>query len=115
MSEDCDIAHISGNASEEVKRLLANPGAFFTNLPLDLKGPIFGQSITERLVVTEISVDKKADEPKKLEGRVVCEITVEEGILLSYSWVLFSFRAMSDMVNGGGSIHGGCSAFLIDV
>lgn len=79
MSEDEDISHISGNASNKIKRLLARPSAIFANLPLDVQGPIFGQSIMERLVVTEISVQGKIEEPTKLEGKVVLELTVEDG------------------------------------
>ncbi|KAJ7886882.1 hypothetical protein B0H14DRAFT_2563188 [Mycena olivaceomarginata] len=48
----------------------------------------FGDSIIQGLVVTHASVDKKADEPLKT-GK--------------------------DMLNGGGSVHGGCSAYLIDM
>ncbi|KAF7326867.1 4HBT domain-containing protein [Mycena venus] len=75
----------------------------FSNLPylfgLDhFEKPGFGDSIIRALVVTHASVDRKAEEPLKQEGRVVCELTVTEG-----------------MLNGGGNIHGGCSAFLIDV
>ncbi|KAF9463089.1 hypothetical protein BDZ94DRAFT_1260034 [Collybia nuda] len=98
MTEDEDITQIAGNASDDIKRLLGKPCAYFTNLPPGPHGLIFGQSIVERLVVTEISVHRKAEEPKKLEGRLVCELVVDE-----------------DMVNGLGNIHGGCSAFLIDV
>jgi hypothetical protein len=31
------------------------------------------------LVITHASVDNKAEEPLKKEGRVVCELTVTEG------------------------------------
>ncbi|KAF9458479.1 HotDog domain-containing protein [Collybia nuda] len=98
MSEEENISHISGNASDDIKRMLARPGALFTRFPPNIRGPIFGQSIQDRLVTTEISVQKKEEEPKKLEGRIVLELTVED-----------------DMVNGGGAVHGGCSAFLIDL
>ncbi|KAJ7631962.1 HotDog domain-containing protein [Mycena polygramma] len=60
--------------------------------------PGFGDSIIRNLVVTHASVEKKAEEPLKEQGRVVCELVVTE-----------------DMLNGGGNVHGGCSAFLIDV
>lgn len=85
MSEDEDISHIAGNASDNIKRLLARPSALFAHLPLDIQGPIFGQSIMERLVVTEISVQGKVEEPTKLEGKVVLELTVEEGKFLTIS------------------------------
>ncbi|RDB19982.1 Acyl-coenzyme A thioesterase 13 [Hypsizygus marmoreus] len=98
--EDEAVARIAGNASEDVKRALAHPGAFFVNRAMleGVKGPIFGETITNRMVVTEVSVEQKKEEPSRLEGKVVCELTVEE-----------------DMINGGGNIHGGCSAFLIDI
>jgi len=100
MPEDIDVSRIAGNTPDHVKALIGNTSFFLAYArTLDgVKGPIFGESITKRVVVTEVSVEKKAEEPMKLEGRVVCELTVED-----------------DMVNGGGNIHGGCSAFLIDM
>ncbi|KAJ6480414.1 hypothetical protein C8R45DRAFT_832196, partial [Mycena sanguinolenta] len=50
------------------------------------------------LVVTHASVEEKVEEALKREGKVVCELTVTE-----------------DMLNGLGTVHGGCSAFLIDI
>lgn len=44
-----------------------------------------------------MSIVKKAEEPTKEEGRVVCSLVVTE-----------------DMLNGSGTMHGGCAAFLID-
>ncbi|GLB34270.1 putative thioesterase superfamily protein [Lyophyllum shimeji] len=100
MPEDIDVTRIAGNAPDHVKSFLADTSFFYEYAhTLDgVTGPIFGESIMKRIVVTEVSVEKKAEEPRKLEGRVVCEVTVED-----------------DMINGGGNIHGGCSAFLIDV
>jgi len=97
-SEDQDISHISGNVPDEVKRFVGIPAIVFKSRVPEVSKPIFGESVTNRLLITEISVVPKAEEPKRLEGRVVCEITVEE-----------------DMLNGAGYIHGGCSAFLIDM
>ncbi|KAJ7239983.1 HotDog domain-containing protein [Mycena haematopus] len=87
---------ISGNVDPAMK-------AFFSDIPkifgLDrFEKPSFGDSIARGLVVTSASVENKAEEPLKQEGRVVCEVTVTE-----------------DMLNGGGNIHGGCSAFLVDL
>ncbi len=42
-------------------------------------GTGFGDSIGQRIEITEISLVNKVDEPQKLEGVVVCEVTVEEG------------------------------------
>jgi len=95
---------IGGNASDDVKRFVGNMsallhrrGQFADGNALPRK-KMFGEDIVDRMVVKEVSVIQKAEEPLKTEGRVVCEITVDE-----------------DMLNGGGNIHGGCSAFLIDV
>jgi len=91
-----DISHIAGNASDDVKRLIGDPGSFFANRTGE--GPIFGEAIQRRLRCTEISINKKAEEERKLEARYVVETEVAE-----------------DMLNGGGNIHGGCSAFLVDI
>lgn len=92
-----DVSTIAGNASDDIKTFLGDASNLFGNRT-DFPGPIFGEAIQKRLRVTEVSVNKKAEEPKKLEGRVVLETVIEE-----------------DMLNGGGKIHGGCSAFLIDI
>ncbi|KAJ7041119.1 hypothetical protein C8F04DRAFT_1031509, partial [Mycena alexandri] len=86
----------SGNIAPGMKEALSNlPNLFGMR---SIAHPGFGDSIISGLVVTEASVQPKAEEPLEEEGRVVCEITVTE-----------------DMLNGGGNIHGGCSAFLINV
>jgi len=75
-----DIAHIAGNASEEIKQTVGNPAYFFANRrPNDITSPIFGESIQKRLKVTEISIKKKEEEERKLEARMVFEIDVTEG------------------------------------
>jgi len=102
-----NTSQILGNAPEDIKRLLSSPHQYFesfksrnsrftSNRSSTL--PPFGDAICERLRVTEISILEKPDEPSKLEGRIVIETEVSE-----------------DMLNGGGHIHGGCSAFLIDM
>ncbi|KAG5724081.1 Acyl-coenzyme A thioesterase 13 [Termitomyces sp. T112] len=97
--ETRDISKIAGNASDQVKTVVSNMSRYY--LPrrnVNTTGLTFGAHIVKRIQVTEVSVLPKAEEPSKTEGRVVCELTVEE-----------------DMLNGGGTIHGGCSAFLIDI
>ncbi|KAG5644819.1 hypothetical protein DXG03_007641 [Asterophora parasitica] len=119
-TEDIDIDRISGNAPDDVKAVVADTSVFFVlarNIE-GVNGPIFGEAITKRLVVTEVSVDKKIEEPSRMEGRVVCELTVEDGEetpSLCVNDVAYGWGESTDMVNGGGKIHGGCSAFLIDV
>ncbi|TEB32209.1 hypothetical protein FA13DRAFT_1731965 [Coprinellus micaceus] len=95
-----DASKIAGNAPLHVKQTLGNPIKWLEGLvaPEFKNANFFGKAIYARLRVTEISVDKKVDEESKLEGRVIVETVVEE-----------------DMLNGGGNIHGGCSAFLVDM
>ncbi|KAJ7468596.1 HotDog domain-containing protein [Mycena latifolia] len=86
---------ISGNVDDSMKEVLSDLSKVFGKRRFSK--PAFGDSIIARMTVTHASVDNKVDEPRKKEGRVVCELVVTE-----------------DMLNGGGNVHGGCSAFLID-
>ncbi|KAF8210003.1 HotDog domain-containing protein, partial [Mycena galopus ATCC 62051] len=85
---------ITGNADESFKQSMLNLPNFIDGTG---RSP-FGDSIIQGLVVTHASVEKKADEPLKTEGKVICELVVTK-----------------DMLNGGGNVHGGCSAYLIDM
>jgi len=78
-----DLSHISGNATDDIKRILGNPGRFYRQLQPENTPPMFGDSILTRMVVTEISINNKAEEPKKVEGRVVLELDVAEGMTCS--------------------------------
>ncbi|KAJ7266432.1 HotDog domain-containing protein [Mycena haematopus] len=90
---------ISGNLDPVTVESLSDiPSYFGLHRRGDEGKPGFGDPIIARLVVTHASVENKAEEPLKQEGRLVCELTVTE-----------------DMLNGGGNVHGGCSALLIDV
>jgi hypothetical protein len=40
----------------------------------------FAAAVGQRTQITEVSVLRKAEEPEKLEGRVVCEVVVERGM-----------------------------------
>ncbi|KIJ20496.1 hypothetical protein PAXINDRAFT_108621 [Paxillus involutus ATCC 200175] len=92
-----DAATISGNTSKELKQSLLDlvTAAAKSVKVKGIRG--FEPAIASRLEWTEISVLKKAEEREKLEGRVVFETTVED-----------------DMLNGNGTLHGACSALLID-
>ncbi|KIJ69830.1 hypothetical protein HYDPIDRAFT_35288 [Hydnomerulius pinastri MD-312] len=92
-----DVSTIGGNAPRELKQSLIDlvTAGAKSNKAKGFRG--FEPEIASRLVWTEISVLKKAEEPEKLEGRVVFEITVED-----------------DMVNGRGTLHGACSGLLVD-
>lgn len=77
-----DTSNISGNASEEIKRLLGDIptifGTYFKPEGQSYNG--FGKIIKDRMVVTELSILQKAEEPNKLEGRAVLEIDVLQGM-----------------------------------
>ncbi|KIY43159.1 hypothetical protein FISHEDRAFT_54105 [Fistulina hepatica ATCC 64428] len=90
------MAQIGGNASHEVKKATQGFRAYFLQYTKSDTG--FAQSIGKRLSLDEVSINPSAAEPARDECKVVCSMTVEE-----------------DMVNGSSNLHGGCSAFLIDV
>ena len=60
--------------------MYADVDKFYSGYAGKTTSDTFGQSIQRRLKVVEVSVNKKAEEPKKLEGRVVLETVVEEGM-----------------------------------
>jgi acyl-coenzyme A thioesterase 13 len=78
MDDSFDISQITGNASDDIKRTVCNPGpgGFFH---LNSEFSMFGGSILKRMKVLEISFNRKAEEEKKMEARVVVELDVTEG------------------------------------
>jgi len=85
-----DPTKIAGNAPFEVKQKLANVSEYFEQFaPERFKGMnIFGKSIFERFEITEISVERKRDGEKEMEGRVVLELDVAEGAFSASFFVL---------------------------
>jgi acyl-coenzyme A thioesterase 13 len=77
-----DTSSIAGNASPEVKAHLGNIKRYLESfLPSELKRKsLFAQSTQDKLEVLEISILPKVEEPKKLEGRVIVELDVSEGL-----------------------------------
>ena len=65
---------IAGNASDHVKQALAIGLNIFMG-----GGRGFADAIGGRLRIVSADVFRKADEPEKLEGKLVCEIDVEHG------------------------------------
>jgi acyl-coenzyme A thioesterase 13 len=66
---------IKGNASDEVK-------AFVTRIMygfMDKGRRGFADDIGGRIKLVGVSVTPKEDAPKRSEGTVICELTVEEG------------------------------------
>ena len=82
MNDLFDISQITGNASDDIKRAIGNPGSFFQSHrveDLSSESSAFGESILKRMKVVEISLNRKAEEEKKMEARVVVELDVSEG------------------------------------
>ncbi|KAJ4479363.1 hypothetical protein J3R30DRAFT_3702614 [Lentinula aciculospora] len=93
-----DISHISGNASDKIKHFLADRRKLFTASGLNPKlETTFGDPVVAALKLSEISIYQNPLEPLSLEAKVVCTTSITQG-----------------MVNGHGTLHGGCSALLID-
>ncbi|KAI3615680.1 d-alanine-d-alanine ligase [Moniliophthora roreri] len=97
---DIDISHISGNASDDIKKFLANPTAWYLCIDGEQeKGTGYSHEIAKQMVVTEISILENPEDPRSKDiGRVVCELVVS-----------------NDMINRNRSLHGGCTSYLIDV
>ena len=73
-----DPSKITGNAPEDVKRVVGDPVLIFLGKRSSNDGA-FGASIIKRLTVKEVAVVDKFEEPRKKEGRVVCEVVAKEG------------------------------------
>ncbi|KDQ64053.1 hypothetical protein JAAARDRAFT_27681 [Jaapia argillacea MUCL 33604] len=84
-------SQIPGSAPAEIKQVTHQ----WLRIISSLGG--FGGSIAKRLVLNEVGIRKVEDEEGKEECRVVFEVEVTP-----------------DMLNGSGSIHGACSAYLVD-
>ncbi|OJA18087.1 hypothetical protein AZE42_04169 [Rhizopogon vesiculosus] len=102
-SGDTDISQVEGNASPELKRAMLGGTVQYlaTRHVTQSTGEQFGafeNKIASRLQVTEVSILPKAEEPEKLEGRVVVEVIAD-----------------GEMANHVGTLHGGVAAMLIDM
>ena len=80
-----DVSQITGNASDDIKRIIADrgPGGFFQSQRIGRSSTIFGESMLKRMKVVEISLNRNTEEEKKMEARVVIELDVTEGQYIS--------------------------------
>lgn len=74
-----DASTIPGNASQSLKQSLVDLISVEAKLNKARGTRGFEPQIASRIEWTDISILPKPDEPLKLEGRVVGEITVQEG------------------------------------
>ncbi|TFY79223.1 hypothetical protein EWM64_g4786 [Hericium alpestre] len=86
-------AQIAGNAPDAVKERVINAHNLISRANIH-----FGKEIRDDLVLKEVNIRPKADESQRMEARVVLEITVVES-----------------MLNVSGNVHGGCTAYLVDM
>jgi len=86
--------NIKGNVDIDVKKHVAGVLSLF----MDRGDRGFADTIGARIRVKEISINQHPNSAKRKQGVVICELEVEQ-----------------DMINGAGNMHGGCSAYLIDI
>ncbi|KAF5387650.1 hypothetical protein D9615_000771 [Tricholomella constricta] len=91
LSDDM-ISQVAGNAPREIKEVPLKWLAVFRAREVS-----FANSVAHRVRVTEVSIVKNPEDPRRIEGRVVCEIDVTQ-----------------DMLSPTGNMHEGCAVFLID-
>ncbi|KAJ8596744.1 hypothetical protein M405DRAFT_103141 [Rhizopogon salebrosus TDB-379] len=100
-TSDTDVSKVEGNISPEIKRAVLDSVQYLgTKQVSPSTGKqlrVFETELVSRLHLTEVSVLPKAEEPEKLEARVVFEVIADEY-----------------MANSNGHLHGGCTAMLID-
>jgi len=68
-----DPTELAGNVSSEVKEMVST---MWANM---IPGNEFGHSVGRQLSYKEISFIEKAEEPQRMEGRVVVEVVVKDG------------------------------------
>ena len=102
---------IAGNASDKAKKGVT----VMQGICMRRNGKGFGDAIGGRLDIVSADVLRKADEPEKLEGKVVCEIGVEEGKQLPLHIIRSRADLHQDMLNGVEIVHGACLAYFIDM
>ena len=88
LEQDFDPSTIAGNTSEDIKQAIYSLIQF-----VPPESTIFAESIQKRIKPIELSVKEKADEPKKIEARVILEVDVTEGAIWLILWRLTQFHS----------------------
>ncbi|KAG2073638.1 hypothetical protein BDR04DRAFT_1094596 [Suillus decipiens] len=99
---DIDASQVEGNASPDIKHSLLAALQYMqlSHVSQSTSKSLgsFEAEFASRLQLTEVSILSKAEEPEKLEGRVVLQAIVDE-----------------EMLNDAEHVHGGCTATMIDM
>ncbi|TDL13815.1 hypothetical protein BD410DRAFT_734824 [Rickenella mellea] len=86
------VRAIKGNITDDAKRLNAKVLSWFIG-----KDAVYSNTIGKRIRITEINVVSSKHSGKH-EAEAICELRVED-----------------DMVNTYGTLHGGCTAYVVDI
>jgi acyl-coenzyme A thioesterase 13 len=82
LTSDTDVSKVEGNVSPEIKRAVLDSVQYLgTKQVSPSTGKqlrVFETELVSRLHLTEVSVLPKAEEPGKLEARVVFEVIADE-------------------------------------
>ncbi|KAJ3967058.1 hypothetical protein EV361DRAFT_807944 [Lentinula raphanica] len=85
---------VGGNALTRIKRAIDD----VIHTPShNQQQKLFASSIMDSMVLVDVSIGSMAEEPSRLEGKVVIQIVVNE-----------------DMLNLANTVHGGCLAYFVD-
>lgn len=79
---------IDGNCAPETKLMVSRWLHMFTH-----RGTAFGDRTGRRVKITDVSVNAMPNEPERREGRVVAELTVDEGEHSSYLTEMYYLAA----------------------
>lgn len=100
-----------GSAPQEAKERVAR----LFSVVLQEQDQGFALPIAKRIEITEVSAEEKKGVPGRMETTVVCELDVQQGNAVAASRTSAEPEGRADMINGLGSLHGGASAYLINV
>ena len=83
-------AHIEGNAPVSIKELPVKWLTIFRG-----RGNGFCYDIAPKVVVKEVSIVPRIENPEKVEGKVVCEVEITPGKFCSITEILSKFMTDS--------------------
>ncbi|KAF8887423.1 hypothetical protein CPB85DRAFT_1335358 [Mucidula mucida] len=93
-----DISKVTGNAPDKVKNVLSDLRFFGYDLDDNGHHKRFGNNVFAGMWLAEVSSTTSDEEPSKNEVKAAFGVVVDES-----------------MLNGLTTLHGGCSAFMIDL
>ncbi|KAJ3895849.1 hypothetical protein GG344DRAFT_37929 [Lentinula edodes] len=92
---------VGGSASNYIKKVLDDLVHIPSRRPPQ---KLFASTIMDSMILADVSIGSMAEEPARLEGKVVVQLVVNEGSSV-YS---------EHMLNLANTVHGGCIAYFVD-